>query len=77
MPATSRRLSNFDLLCRFFDCNVGDLLVYVADENVPGFVHTTLKNTDNKTDAVPANELDRGDKYRALETTNTPVFNPK
>ena len=76
MPATSRRLSNVDLLCRFFDCNVGDLLVYVADDNVPGFVHTSLKHTDNKPDAFTANEPDRGDKRKALKTKNTSVLNP-
>ena len=76
LPGYNATVSNVDLLCRFFGCNVGDLLVYVADENVPGFVHTTLKNTDNKTDAVPANELDRGDKRKVLKTTNTPVLNP-
>ena len=64
------------MLCRFFDCNVGHLLVYVADENVPGFVHTTLKNTSNKPDAFTANEPDLGDKRKALKTTNTPVLNP-
>ncbi|MBP6902889.1 MAG: helix-turn-helix transcriptional regulator [Burkholderiaceae bacterium] len=28
-------LSNIDALCRFFACGVGDVAVYVADEDVP------------------------------------------
>lgn len=54
-------VGNVDLLCRYFGCNVGDLLVYVADENAPGFVQATSRNTDNKTDASTASEPARRD----------------
>lgn len=35
--------SNIDRLCRFFDCQVQDVLVYVRDEDVPGEVQMSSK----------------------------------
>jgi putative transcriptional regulator len=32
-------LSNLDLLCRYFRCQVGDLAVYVPDEELEGQQH--------------------------------------
>ena len=41
--------SNLDRLCRFFECQVADLLVYVRDEDVPGDIKVSSKGPARKT----------------------------
>jgi hypothetical protein len=46
--------SNIDLLCRYFDCTVGDLLVYVPDESLETLVKSTFKGPKANTPAAGA-----------------------
>jgi putative transcriptional regulator len=34
--------SNVDRLCKFFNCTVGDLMVYVPDEEVSGVINKSF-----------------------------------
>lgn len=36
-------MSNIDALCRFFGCQVGDLAVYVPDEQLDGLVQKSFR----------------------------------
>lgn len=40
-------LNNIDALCRFFECGIGDLAVYVPDEEVPQSALPSVADTAN------------------------------
>lgn len=48
-------LSNIDALCKFFDCSVGDVATYVADEDVPTVV-VSERSPHAKADAQISSE---------------------
>lgn len=70
-PAYNATVSNIDLLCRYFGCTVGDLLVYVPDEDAPVLMQATFKGPKAKTAAASAGARARHGKRAAANTEKT------
>lgn len=64
--------NNVDLLCRFFDCSVADLMVYVPDESVSTPVKRSFKGPTANTPAAKAGAAARHGKAAA-----TPARTPR
>lgn len=56
--------SNADRLCRFFNCSVGDLMVYIPDEQVEGLIAKSFKGAKAGTDEAGAGAKARHKKLK-------------
>ena len=52
-------LSSIDSLCRYFDCAVGDLLIYVPDSDITGPIQKSFRGPKPAVARPQADELTR------------------
>lgn len=64
--------SNIDLLCKYFSCQVGDVIEYVPDEEVEVPVKPSFKGARTGTAAAKAGALARHGKAAAAKRSATP-----
>jgi putative transcriptional regulator len=66
-------IGNLDKLCRYFECNVGDLATYVADEELYGAIKKSAMGPKANTEAAQAGTRARYAKVSASKLASEAI----